>query len=366
MGLEPIPSVVLMFGAQRARRAAAAVAALLVLASVALAVGSSSTADRARIALGVNTTAFPSDPSRLDAFARQVGRRPAMVMWFQAFDEPLIDEDDLRAVTDRRAVPIVTWEPWHGAADDDAYSPLSIARGVHDRYLEESADAAAAWGRPLFVRFAHEMNGDWYPWGRVGEDPAARYVAAWKHVVGVFRRRGADNVRWIWSPNVDDGSRPFADFYPGDEFVDWVGLDGYNAGATTGEPWRGLEELFASSYDAITALTNRPLMIAETASAEAGGDKARWIREGLQKTLRDRMPAVRGIVWFDRDKEADWRVASSPRALEAFRAAVRQPAFDLPDAGDHLLSTAAVYPGLITIEGAARRSLVRSRNRAGP
>jgi len=180
------------------------------------------------------------------------------------------------------------------------------------------------------VRFAHEMNGNWYPWGSgVNGNTAARYIAAWRHVVRIFRRAGASNVRWVWSPNVygNNGARAFAPLYPGNRWVDWVALDGYNWGPLRTSGWVGFGDLFGPSYDAMTRLTRKPLMIAETATSEHGGDKAAWIRDALEVTLPTRFPRVRALVWFDREKETDWRVTSSPAALLAFGAAVRSPVF---------------------------------------
>ena len=99
------------------------------------------------------------------------------------------------------------------------------------------------------LRFAHEMNllsSDWGP-GKEG-NTASSYVDAWRHIVTIFRQEGADNVKWVWAPNVDYGGRPFTQFFPGDEWVDYVALDGYNWGATGGESWETFSQIFASSY----------------------------------------------------------------------------------------------------------------------
>jgi hypothetical protein len=221
-------------------------------------------------------------------------------------------------------VPLITWEPYD--------RPLhAIAAGDYDSYIRESARAAAAWREPIFLRFAHEMNGDWYPWGLgVGGNTAADYKDAWRHVVRIFRQEGADNVRFVWSPNVNDtGDYPFKPLYPGDQVVDWVALDGYNFGAEYGD-WESFTELFKGSYAAMNELTSKPLMIAETSSAEGGGDKAAWIRSALSCELPSRLPRVHALVWFDRDYEGrDWRIDSSSASLAAFRAAIASPTYGL-------------------------------------
>jgi hypothetical protein len=242
-------------------------------------------------------------------------------MWFQNFDEPLFYDDQLANVRDLGTLPIITWEP---IIDGEGVPLVDIVEGKHDDYLMDSAQAAVRAGAPLYIRFAHEMNlpsSLWGP-GRDGNRPQD-YVSAWRHIVAVFDIAGAANVDWVWSPNVDcSGQCPFEAFYPGDEHVDWVGLDGYNFGPSLGYPWRSFASIFGTSYETITRLSRRPVMIAETASAERGGDKAVWIREGLLSHVPALMPRVRLVIWFDRDQETDWRIDSSVGSLESFQQVV--------------------------------------------
>ena len=136
-------------------------------------------------------------------------------------------------------------------------------------------------------------------------------------------------MRWVWCPNVAySGSAPFASVYPGDAYVDWIGLDGYNPGTSRpGSSWRSFHDVFVASHDALAALSPRPMMIAETSSAEQGGDKAAWIRTGLLTDLAAGLPRVRAVVWFDELKEADWRVNSSASSLAAFSEVAASPMF---------------------------------------
>jgi hypothetical protein len=179
------------------------------------------------------------------------------------------------------------------------------------------------------IRFAYEMNlspGAGIPWGggqgAVAGNTAADYVAAWRHVVSIYRADGATNAEFVWAPNIDDGGIPFTQYFPGDEWVNEVGLDGYNWGSafeSTGHKWLSLGDTFASSYATLTQLSSKPVIFTETASAEIGGDKAAWIRRGFLNELPQRFPRVTGVIWFDVQKESDWRVDSSQAALEAFR-----------------------------------------------
>ena len=174
------------------------------------------------------------------------------------------------------------------------------------------------------------MNGDWLPWSGAanGRDPA-EYVLAWRRVHSIFREEGASNAIWIWSPNSVDAPREawngFTRYYPGDAYVDWVGVDGYNWGTTREwSSWQSFGSIFDPVYRAFAR--RKPIMISEVSSAEAGGSKAAWIASAA-RTLKMRFPAVRAVVWFNIDKEADWRVDSSASALHAFRALAADPYF---------------------------------------
>lgn len=280
--------------------------------------------DPGRIALGVSIANAPDDPARLDAYSRLAGAKPALVMWYQNWSEPLFYTRQMDAVAARHEVPVISWNPQGKADDPQARISLrAIAVGHYDTYVRQAARSAARWGRPFFIRFAPEMNGRWmsYGPGRNGNTPRA-FVSAWRHVVAIFRSAGASNVRWVWSPNADcNGNCPFTRLYPGDSWVDWVALDGYNPGTRVAK-WRGLADILGGSYATLEKITSKPVMVGETGSAEQGGDKAQWIRQALLEDLPAKFPRVRALVWFDRVKEADWRVNSSPASLAAWREVV--------------------------------------------
>ena len=275
------------------------------------------------IALGVQMPGLPNDPGEIDTFNTLVGGKAAIALWFSTWAEPLIDVPTLDSITATGSIPMLTWEPWASDAQiEPALYPLrSIADGAFDDYIRQSAQDAAAYGKPFFLRFAEEMNGGWFPWGvGVNGNTANDYLAAWQHVVTVFREEGADNAVWVWSPNSEyDGLYPFSDLYPGDEWVDWVGLDGYNWGSQEQSGWRTFSDVFYPSYQTATALTDKPVMIAEMASTEMGGDKAEWIRQGMLTDLPTLMPRIQAVVWFNRVKETDWRVESSETSLTAYK-----------------------------------------------
>jgi hypothetical protein len=263
----------------------------------------------ASIRLGVFNPGGPSNGESANAYLANVGRPADIAMWYHDFGHTLLTSEERAALQASGQTPLVTWEPYGQSLTD-------IAAGRYDSYVRESARVAKAWGGELMLRFAHEMNGDWYPWNG---SPSA-YVSAWQHLVTVFREEGVSNVRWVWAPNVDSyGAMPFSQYFPGEEWVDYVGLDGYNFGDVSDNRWRSLKDVFATSYATLTQLSSRPVIITETSSSEAGGDKAAWIREGFLSTIPQEFPRVAAVVWFNKSQEGDWRIDSSTGALEAFR-----------------------------------------------
>lgn len=282
------------------------------------------------VALGAFVPDYYQRPALIDEYADKVGAPPVILMTFKDWDTEPFPESELEQISRRGAVPLVTWEPWatsRAGPPGRGYSLQSIIAGKHDRYVREAADAAVQWGGPILLRFAHEMNGDWAPWGAGYKDnTAADYRAAWRHIVSIFRAEGADNVEWVWSVNVNNEGRfPFEQFYPGDAWVDWTAIDGYNWGGEYG--WYSFTEVFGSTYEELSRLAGKPILITETGSGEEDGDKSAWVASALTREL-PRFPNIRGLVWFNApDAKGDVRVDSSADALAALRQASRLPQY---------------------------------------
>jgi beta-mannanase len=245
----------------------------------------------------------------------------------------------VNAVSAHGSVPMSTWMSddytvpgYPNPAVETAYSNQRILSGAYDGFIRGWADGLKATGRTILLRFDHEMNGNWYAWSPgFNGNTTANYVAMWRHVHEIFVREGATNVRWVWSPNVDyPGASAFEAMYPGDAYVDWVALDGYNWGMTNGyTPWRSFSQVFAGSYNRLNRLTTKPLMLAEVgcveAGAPAGQSKAGWIASMLTRELPRAFPRVRAILWFDQNNGSgqDFRIASSGASVNAFRSGIQ-------------------------------------------
>lgn len=247
-----------------------------------------------------------------------------VVHWYQAWGggHRFFRPDWFNTVSSADKVGLITWEPWAltGEASQPDYSPAAILNGRHDDYIRSwAAGFAAREDGPWYLRPMHEMNGNWYPWsgGVAGGNPD-EYKAAWIHMHDLFTAAGVTNVEWVWCPLVDDISGPFEDYYPGDEYVDVLCLDGYNWGTT--DPafggWRSVESVFDDAYDRLTALGDQPVWFGEVGSAPEGGDKAAWTAELLSNSRYDRLEAV---IFFGLDKERDWRVQTDPEVAAAIR-----------------------------------------------
>ena len=297
----------------------------ITLAKSSVALDRQLTLQAAPIAFGVTHPDVPWDPTQIDALADLLGRMPAIIAWYQAWgaSSSALDLALLEAVRSRGAVPLITWEPWGGST---SFPLTAIARGDFDAYIDTWAVGLAEYGAPVYLRFAHEMNGDWYPWSvGVNGNSVGDYVAAWRHVHDRFAAAGASNVSWIWAPIAGPSAGVVAT-YPGDAYVDWVGLDGFNYGTTKPDSsWTSFASIFASSYGAVQTLTDKSIMIAETGSTEEGGDKVAWVKDAFATQLPYQFPDVRAVIWFNRDKETDWRVDSSVASLAAFREVLANP-----------------------------------------
>jgi beta-mannanase len=233
---------------------------------------------------------------------------------------------------------MVTWEPWLTDFENARHPELplrdarerggleAVARGEYDFYVDAWAAAAAAFGRPMFLRFAHEMNDPYrYPWGPQNNTKEA-FIAAWRHVVERFRLAGADQVRWIWAPHVAYEYWPL--YYPGEAYVDWVSTGALNFGTVAHwSLWWTFDELFGKEYAALASF-GKPVMVDEFGSLAVGGDRAAWYRDALT-ALPSRYPAVRALLFFNAREDrtltyqgVDWSIAGEPAIAETIRRAM--------------------------------------------
>jgi hypothetical protein len=283
------------------------------------------------VALGAFAPSLPWSFKDIDSFSMLVGQKTRVIHWFQDWTMRF-DPRYMNAAMSRGGMPLVTWEPWKfgGGTQQPAYALKRILEGRYDVYIRRWASAAATWGKPFLLRFAHEMNSDWTSWSPgINGNTSAQFISAWRRVHTIFIKEHARNVRWVWSPVAHyQGATPFRSVYPGDAYVDWVGLSGYNWGNTrTWSQWQSFSKIFGQSYSIVGTITRKPIIISEVASTESGGDKAAWIRKAFLEEIPGNFLRIKAVVWFNADKENDWRVNSSLGSLNAYKEVAATPSY---------------------------------------
>jgi len=270
--------------------------------------------------------------SYVTAFEADAHKAVSIAMWYQQWGLTdgwqYMQPNWMNAVRSHGSIPLITWDPENPAiasSTQPTYTLQNIINGNFDAYITRWAQDSKAWGHPYFLRFAHEMNGNWNAWSeQVNGNKPGQFVLAWRHVHDIFTRLGVSNVTWVWAPNIDYSvSTPLRELYPGDAYVDWAGMSGYNWGNIGGHVWQSFSSLFSQTYNDILSITSRPIMIAETASTEQNGNKPGWISDAFVTQLPHHFPRIRAVVWFNESKETDWQIESSTGAQGAFASAIQ-------------------------------------------
>jgi hypothetical protein len=286
----------------------------------------------------------PWDMNAVAKFEQGAGKSASMVQFFQPFAQcsgsgcsfysfPTTPMDDIRG---HGSIPVLSWssQAIPSTLSQPDFQLSDVISGRYDDYIAKFATEAREWGHPFFLRFNWEMNGNWFPWAEgVNGNQPGESAAAWRHVHDIFAAAGATNVSWVWCPFVDPGGSmtDLSSLYPGDAYVDWTGLDGYNWGTNPASPrgWRSFDQLFRRTYDEIVedVAPSKPMMLAEVGSSELGGSKADWIRDALTRVPTE-YQQIRALLWFDKfDDDMDWPIETSAPATTAFAEGVQQPAY---------------------------------------
>ncbi len=284
------------------------------------------------VLFGAYVDPMMTDPRSLDRFEQLVHARTRVASYYYGYGDVFPGPLERRFADRGRRRILVSWH-----LDVARYG--AWARGRHDRYLAQVAAAAAAYPRVIYVRPWAEMNGDWHEFQPTAEGDKRyggtyrQFKSAWRHVVTYMRRHGATNIRWVFNPAADvyPGTTPVRAIWPGERYVDVLGIDGYNWGRDSGwGRWRSYRRIFTPMYQRLTRLhTTAPVWICEFGSKEPQADdgapvdrghsKATWIRNAF--SYRG-FPRVRAMVYFHVRKERDWRLNSSQQALAATRRAL--------------------------------------------
>ncbi len=279
---------------------------------------------------------YPITLEKLQAVKKKTGLNASVIVFFLQWPSPEKQNtakfpcETLEAIYQEGSIPCLTWEPmYYEGVTEIMISHHAIMAGQYDSYITEFARQAKSYGRPLMIRFAHEMNIERYHWGTEKADYGPQSPAVYKkifyYVVNIFRNMDVKNALWVFCPNAESVPNTsydptaswncVANFYPGDDYVDIVGMDGYNWGTTQTiekdsweSQWKSFENIFRNAQaELATIAPGKPVIIFETASVTQGGNKNQWISEAL---VTARQWGLRGIVWFQVKKKLDWRINS--------------------------------------------------------
>ena len=260
--------------------------------------------------LGVFVNGAPPAYQPVATFAQAAGARPNIVGYYSGWAQPFAASfaQDLHR---HGAIPFVQIDP-------TLASVAGIARGAYDDYLSAYADSVRDFGHAVIVGFGHEMNAPTYSWGYHHVKPQT-FTAAWRHIVTLFRGRGAGNVTWLWTLQADrQGTGPVSAWWPGARYVSWVGIDGYYY-----RPSDTFASVFGRTIAEIRKLTKQPVLLSETAVGPRAGQftKINDLFRGIRKS------GALGVVWFDKTQHdglyhQDWRIEDNPGAAASFQLGV--------------------------------------------
>jgi hypothetical protein len=325
-----------------------ATARVLTLCLVALLVGgllSPAAAAPRRVALGVSMIR-DRDIATYDAFRSEAesGRAPALWSIWSDWGSPttqFLPLDFMNHIRAQGSVPVIVWQPVDSSDKwNRAYSYASIRKGTHDAYIRAFAEQVDAYGGRVLIRFAHEFDGGWYPWG-IGKpgNSMLDFKLAWKRIFRIFRdpETGlAKRARFVWSPQGSKDRDWMARAFPGSGFVDYLGFTALNWATYKDLPWYSLPRIVRHRMGLFEKLPRKRVIVTEAGSDFRRRSKAVWIRDGYAAVYRD-WPRIVAISYFNVDMREtgdpnhpeNWSLESPAdgSAMRAYRELLRQTRF---------------------------------------
>lgn len=290
----------------------------------------------------------------LTAFSQLSGKHLAVVAFGSFWGEQAFPAKDVQIVSNYGAIPLIFWSPWDipyvEGSGPDRFNLPDILAGKWDSYIDKWADAAREYGKPLLVSWGLEMNGTWFPWsgsfygkGKVigKKDGQPLYAGpelfkkAFRYVVDRVRARNAVNILWgFHANNIPTPLEPWnmmTNYYPGSEYVDWLGLSAYGKMDREGD-WLSFSQTMENAYGEICQLDpNKPIILAEWGVGEYPPSRKDEFIATAFAELQTKYPRVKAAVyWHERWENGDGsysnlRVNSSPEVLDAYRSGVAAP-----------------------------------------
>lgn len=263
---------------------------------------------------GFAVEGFPVTESMLSTLQKDTQIAPDIILFYLQWTEPsdihIPLTPTLDAIWNQKAVPCMTWEPMFIKNNQEhTISVQDIIEGKYNDYINSISQEIKKWGKPIIIRFAHEMNLDRYHWGFdkefFNDNAPENYIKMYSHVVQHFKQQNVTNVLWAFSPNVDSipnqNWNRAENYFPPNSYVDILGMDGYNWGGTS---WRPFESIFYPLYNQLkTIAPNKPIFVFETGTVNP--EKTSWIESAIQTAQKWNL---NGMIWFQVKKELDWRI----------------------------------------------------------
>ena len=289
------------------------------------------------IVWGYTVEGMPQGTETITDIEEKAGVESGMIVFFLAWPSPDARQSaafpvkTCETIREYGAIPVLTWEPFYFSQSDEEQmiDSATVCNGEYDEYLKDFAQRVKKWGHPVLIRFGHEMNIRRYHWGTrdkeaFGPDSPGKYRRMFRHVVRIFREANADNALWVFCPNAESvpntsfeptaGWNRISAYYPGDSWVDILGMDGYNWGTTRTleengwkSQWASFRSIFTNAYKELRRLApQKQLFVFETASVQEGGSRAEWLQNALRTA---KSWQLNGVCWFQVNKENDWRLS---------------------------------------------------------
>lgn len=311
---------------------------------------------------GLYTAQSPFSFSEFNQVAADVNSQPNVSAYFQGWDKDF-RPDAVQASWAKGDLPMMTWESQSSTAsnndiDQPEYSLPNIIKGNFDSYLKKYADAIVANGQPMAIRLDQEMNSTWYPWSeddghgtQLNGNSPGDYVKMWQHVHDIFQQEGANNlVAWVWAPNrvnqltsshrTDDYNKSL---YPGDDYVDFVGMSGYERPVTDGNTQdTTFSDTFSNTLQMLRDVApGKKIFLAEVGAAEVGPSggsiKPAWISSFFDALADPANSDIVGFDWFNlavttssngKTITNDWRIDSTSKSTAAFATGIGRTDID--------------------------------------
>lgn len=318
---------------------------------------------------GLYTAQAPFNWGEAGMVEESVQRKANIIGYFQDWNDPF-RADAIQLAWQRHQIPMLTWEPAPTTGREDPNNPANlpfnleaIRRGDHDDYIRSYARGIRELGMPIVLRLAHEMNGDWYPWSEVqwkdlnhdnkftpdeqrsiNGNARGQYARMWQHVHDIFQEEAANELTvWLWAPNRVNNitssviQQPDVDqYYPGDDYVDWIGMSGYLRYSDRKDP-PTFDVTFGDTLRQLRATSGKRIFLAEIGATELNGTKAEWITSLFDGIGRN--PDIIGFAWFSLTVSAmkddgvqtnDWRINSTGPARDALAGGLAAGGYGLP------------------------------------